>query len=210
MTAAKQPTLALLRERLGGSGPADDPASVVLPPGSEDWPPDLRDRLTNALRPAGVLIPVIERASGLVVLLTRRAAALRIHAGQVAFPGGGMEPGDASIVETALREAREEVGIRREQVAIIGCLEAMPTITGFAVTPVVGSIAPGVTIVPDPTEVESAFEVPLAFLLDAGNARTSVRDVQGRKLPVVEFVYAGQRIWGATANILLSLREKLY
>ncbi|HEX5786971.1 MAG TPA: CoA pyrophosphatase [Woeseiaceae bacterium] len=209
MTRPAEPTLALLRERLGGTHPAGDPVSVVLPPGSEAWPADLRDRLTSGLKPAGVLIPVIERDAGLVVLLTRRAAALRIHAGQVAFPGGGMAPGDGNIVETALRETREEVGIRPDDVAILGCLDAMPTITGYAVTAIVGNVSPAVRIVTDPAEVAFAFEVPLAFLMDAGNVHTSMREVHGRILPVVEFLYDGHRIWGATANMLLKLKEKL-
>lgn len=180
-----------------------------MPPGSEHWPEDFRQSLTASLRPAGVLIPVIERDAGLVVLLTQRSAALRLHASQVSFPGGGMETGDRSILDTALRETYEEVGIRPEEISVLGFLDAMPTVTGYAVTPVVGSVAPSATIVVDPTEVEFAFEVPLDFLLDKANALASERDFQGRKLPIIEYRYGEHRIWGATANILMKLREVL-
>jgi 8-oxo-dGTP pyrophosphatase MutT (NUDIX family) len=203
------PTLALLRERLGDSRLPDDPTHVVLPPGSEHWPDDFRARLSVPLRPAGVLIPVIERDGGLVVLLTRRSAELRVHASQIAFPGGRMEPGDRTIEETALREAHEEVGIAPEQVAVLGYLDAMPTVTGYAVTPVVGAVSPAAVIAVDPSEVELAFEVPLDFLLDKANARAAERDVGGRRLPIIEYRYREYRIWGATAHMLVKLREKL-
>jgi 8-oxo-dGTP pyrophosphatase MutT (NUDIX family) len=180
-----------------------------LPPGSELWPEDFRASLTASLRPAGVLIPVIERDAGLVVLLTQRSAAMRLHASQVAFPGGGMETGDRSILDTALRETYEEVGIAPEQISVLGFLDAMPTVTGYAVTPVVGSVSSSAAIVVDPTEVEFAFEVPLDFLLDEANVFASEREVQGRKLPIIEYRYREHRIWGATANILMKLREIL-
>ena len=128
-----------------------------------------RERIREALRPAGVLIPVIDRREGLSVLLTQRSATLKHHAGQVSFPGGRMEAQDSDVVETALREAREEVGIRPESVAVIGYLPPMPTVTGYAVTAVVGLVTEEVTLQLDPTEVEYAFEVPLAFLLDGAS-----------------------------------------
>lgn len=209
MSSIRKPTLALLRDRLGGTRPPDNPTAVVLPPGSDSWPDDVRANLTASLRPAGVLIPVIEREAGLVVLLTRRAAALKHHASQIAFPGGGMEAGDRNIAATALRETHEEVGIPPEQIAVLGYLEAMPTITGYAVTPVVGSVAASATIEIDHEEVEFVFEVPLAFLLDESNVHASVREIAGRQLPIVEYRYQQHRIWGATAHMLVKLREKL-
>ena len=119
----------------------EDPTSVVMPAGSENWPRSMRDQLSGTLKPAGVLVPLIERRTdGVTVLLTERSAELKHHAGQVSFPGGRMETGDADIAATALRETHEEVGIARECVAVIGYLDTMPTITGYAVTPVVGLV----------------------------------------------------------------------
>jgi 8-oxo-dGTP pyrophosphatase MutT (NUDIX family) len=209
MATTSQLTLALLRERLGHTHLPEDPTAVVLPQGIARWPEDLIAHLTNALRPAGVLIPVIERDAGLTVLLTQRAAALKHHAGQVAFPGGGMEAGDRTILDTALRETHEEVGVRPEDVTVLGFLDTLPTVTGFAVTPVVGCIAPGATIDVDPLEVELVFEVPLEFLLDRNNVMSAEREYMGRRVPIIEYRYAEHRIWGATANMLLRLIEKL-
>ncbi len=209
MALHRQATLELLKDRLVDTRLRADPRDVVLPPGSERWPEDVRASLVASLRPAGVLIPVIERRSGLVVLLTQRSAALKHHASQIAFPGGGMESGDRSIADTALRETHEEVGIRPDEIAVLGFLDAMPTMTGYAVTPVVGSVAPSARIEVDPAEVEYAFEVPLDFLLDKANALASERDFQGRKLPIIEYRYREHRIWGATAHILLKLRDIL-
>ena len=169
----------------------------------------MRERLVRDLRPAGVLIPVIERAPGLRVLLTRRSSELKHHAGQVSFPGGGMEPGDADIVVTALRETHEEVGIRPQDVSVVGYLDPMPTVTGYAVTPVIGLVHGEAVVDIDRREVELAFEVPLAFLLDESNQRAAERDFFGRKVPIVEFNYRGERIWGATAHMLVELRKIL-
>lgn len=187
----------------------DDPLAVIMPAGSRAWPPDLCRKMCENLKPAGVLIPIIDHADDPSVLLTRRSAELKIHAGQVSFPGGRMESADADITETALRETHEEVGIRPEQVDVIGYLQPMLTITGYAVTPVVGLVAPTVTLMPDRREVDLAFEVPLSFLFDKGNQESSQREIHGVIVPVVEFNYGDQRIWGATANILVQFREIL-
>jgi len=200
---------ALIGERLAGTRLPGDPTNVVLPPGSELWPSDMRRALTQSLKPAGVLIPLIERREHLAVLLTQRSAALKHHAGQISFPGGRMEAHDRDIEATALRETHEEVGIAPEHVSVLGYLEPMPTVTGYAVTPIVGLIAAGSRLALDRTEVEFAFEVPLPFLLERDNARPAERDFNGRKVPIVEFVYEGHRIWGATAHMLLGLRELL-
>jgi 8-oxo-dGTP pyrophosphatase MutT (NUDIX family) len=210
MHAARQITTALLRERLAGTSLPSDLRKVTMPPGSEDWPDDMRAALTNSLKPAGVLIPVIEREGGLTVLLTQRSAELKHHAGQISFPGGRMEAHDQDIRATALRETHEEVGITPDRVSVIGYLEPMPTVTGYAVTPVIGLVATPVAFNLDRTEVELAFEVPLAFLLDKRNARASEREFLGRKIAVVEFLYEGHRIWGATAHMLINLGEKLF
>lgn len=195
-----------IRACLAGSELPRDPTDIEFPPELAHWPPDLREQLEGNLKPAGVLIPIVEREAALSVLLTRRARALKYHAGQVSFPGGRMEPGDADIAETALREAEEEVGIPPAAVEIAGYLRPTPTITGYAVTPVVGLLRPGLELRPDPGEVERIFEVPLAFLLDVANQRAAEREYRGLKLPIVEFVYGTERIWGATAHILLRLR----
>ena len=202
-------TAALLQERLAGTRAPEDPSDVVMPPGSERWPAFMRERVVRSLRPAGVLIPVFERVAGLSVLLTQRSAELKHHAGQVSFPGGRMEDHDRDVVQTALRETHEEVGIPPQAVAVVGYLPPMPTVTGYAVTPVVGLVTDEVTLRIDHTEVEYAFEVPLAFLLDARNARALQREYQGRQIPTVEFHYEGERIWGATAHMLIELGKIL-
>ncbi|MDH3531430.1 MAG: CoA pyrophosphatase [Gammaproteobacteria bacterium] len=197
-------TTAGLRDRLAATRLPADPTDVVLPPGSERWPPRMREQLTKSLTPAGVLVPLIERAADeLSVLLTQRSADLKHHAGQVSFPGGRMEAADADIAATALRETHEEVGIERESVSVIGYLEPMPTITGYAVTPIVGIVDAAIVIEVDKTEVEYAFEVPLAFLLDRDNRRLVEREVHGSVAKMVEFHYEGHRIWGATAFIIM-------
>ena len=202
-------TLAQLRERLAGTAPPDDPTDVTMPPGSERWPASMRDQLLQTLSPAGVLVPVLDRDDGLTVLLTKRSAALKHHAGQVSFPGGRMEASDYDITEAALRETHEEVGIPRESISVVGFLAPMPTITGYAVTPVVGHIEDGIELDIDRTEVDYAFEVPLGFLLDRRNLLAGERQYQGRRIPTFEYHYGGERIWGATAHILVTLRKIL-
>ena len=209
MPTPDQITTALLRERLAGTRLPVDPTDVTMPPGSEQWPAEIRKALTESLQPAGVLIPVIEREPGLSVLLTQRAAELKHHAGQISFPGGRMESHDSDIQATALRETHEEVGIPPDNVSVIGYLDPMPTVTGYAVTPIIGVIECPDTLNIDHNEVEHAFEVPLAFLLDKTNARAAERDIRGRKVAVIEFLYEQYRIWGATAYMLVKLREKL-
>ena len=204
-----QITAGHIRERLAGTKMPGDPLEVVMPPGSGEWPEDLRRKMCEDLKPAGVLIPIVEHADSLSVLLTQRSAGLKNHAGQVSFPGGRMESADADIAETALRETHEEVGIRPEQVNIAGYLPPMLTVTGYAVTPIVGLVAPGISLTLDRSEVELAFEVPLSFLLDENNQQSSEREVLGVTVPIIEFHYARQRIWGATANMLIEFREIL-
>lgn len=156
-----------------------------------------------------MLIPIVAHREELSVLLTRRAEHLRYHAGQVSFPGGRMEPGDANIEATALRETHEEVGISPGDVEIAGYLDPVVTITGYTVTPVVGLIRAGIQLTIDPGEVQHAFEVPLSFLMDTRNAQASSRVLNGVSMPVVEYHYAAERIWGATANIVMILRKCL-
>ncbi len=209
MTRRYPVSVAHLRDRLADTRLPADPTDVLLPATAERWPQDMLDALTASLKPAGVLIPVRQHGGDLSVLLTRRSAELKHHAGQISFPGGRMEPDDEDIAATALRETHEEVGIEPDAVSVIGHLEPMPTITGYAVTATVGLVAEGTSLVVDRSEVELAFDVPLDFLLDPANARQRERTWNGRSIPTVEFHYADHRIWGATANMLLELQKKL-
>ena len=204
-----QITAGHIRERMADTQMPDDPLAVVMPPGSREWPEDLRRRMCENLKPAGVLIPIVEHAVSLSILLTQRSADLKNHAGQVSFPGGRMESADAHITETALRETHEEVGIRPDQVDIAGYLPPMLTVTGYAVTPIVGLVAPTISLTLDRSEVELAFEVPLSFFLDENNQQLSQREIRGVIVPIIEFNYDNQRIWGVTANILVGLRDIL-
>jgi 8-oxo-dGTP pyrophosphatase MutT (NUDIX family) len=185
---------------------------LARPPEGPGWNhAELHDLLPpgQPLRPAAVLVALVERAGGPQVLLTRRTEALRHHAGQIAFPGGRIEADDADPVAAALREAQEEVGLGAALSSPLGYLDPFVTITGFHVFPVVASVAGGFVPVPDPGEVAEAFEVPLGFLLDPGNVHTLEVDFQGRRRRVLEFRYGGHRIWGATAAMLVNFRHRL-
>lgn len=184
-----------------------DPLDVIMPPGLSRWPHAMQEKLEGPLKPAGVLVPLMERDAGLSILLTQRAAHLKHHAGQVSFPGGSMESHDRDVVAAALRETHEEVGIEPERIDVIGYLRTMPTITGFAVTPVIGLVGEGPKPVVDRTEVEYAFEVPLAHILDERNDRLVDREFENRKFSMIEFHYDGERIWGATAYMLIAFRN---
>ena len=141
-----------IRQLLAGTELPSSPADVVMPPGSSRWPEPMREQLSGTLKPAGVLVPIIERASELTVLLTQRSAELKHHAGQVSFPGGRMEEHDADVEVTALRETHEEVGIESRHISVVGYLRTMPTITGYAVTPVVGMVSVAAELNIDKTE----------------------------------------------------------
>jgi 8-oxo-dGTP pyrophosphatase MutT (NUDIX family) len=161
------------------------------------------------LKPAAVLIPVIERAQ-LSVLFTRRADHLARHAGQVSFPGGRLSDADADEVAAALRETEEEVGLARSFVTVVGGLDRYETGTGFAIHPFVGLVRDGFALTIDKSEVAEAFEVPLAFLMDPKNHEPRTATWQGRERRFYGMTYEGHYIWGATAGILINLRERLY
>ncbi|MEE8157539.1 MAG: CoA pyrophosphatase [Gammaproteobacteria bacterium] len=178
--------------------------------------PGLSAELTRRLaqmhgkfKPAAVLVPLVERSAGLTVLLTVRALDLPEHPGQISFPGGRVEPGDAGPSDTALRETEEEIGLQRHFVTIAGYLDNYPTITGYAVTPVVGFVRTGFTLVPDQVEVSNVFEVPLDYVLDPANHRRRQDVLSGAPVTYYEILYNERRIWGATAGMLVSLYQRL-
>lgn len=173
------------------------------------WPDSFRQHLQTDMVAAGVLLPIVEHQHELSVLFTERSAGLKHHPGQISFPGGRMESFDADVRHTALRETEEEVGIFAAQIEVLGYLDMLPTITGYVVTPVVGLVQPGFSLRVDPSEVADVFEVPLDFLMDDRNQRHSVRKFNGTEIPILEFQYDSYRIWGATAAMLLSLRNLL-
>nr|WP_254776546.1 CoA pyrophosphatase [Lysobacter sp. cf310] len=143
------------------------------------------------------------------MLLTRRTDALRQHGGQVSFPGGRIETADADAVAAAIRETGEEIGLAPAQIAPLGYLDPLATITGYRVLPVVATIDREYVARPDPNEVADVFEVSLAYLMDPANLTTHTLDYRGRARQVLEFRYPDQRIWGATASMLLNLRQRL-
>ena len=158
---------------------------------------------------AAVLVPIVNRPTDLTLLLTQRSADLPDHPGQISFPGGRVEPEDASLGHAALREANEEVGLPAERVAILGQLASYETVTGYCVTPVVGWVEPPFELKLDPIEVADAFEVPLAFLLDPLNHQQHFRMLGNIRGDFWAIPYGERYIWGATAAILLILDRTL-
>lgn len=163
---------------------------------------------SDVLIRAAVLVPVVLRSPP-TVLLTQRTAHLRDHAGQISFPGGRCEHDDADVRATALREAEEEVGLRPEQVEVLGCLPEYLTGTGFCVTPVVGLVTPPLNLRLDDFEVADVFEPPLEFLLNAANHRRDNFVVNEQRREFWAIPWQERYIWGATAGMLVSLAEFL-
>lgn len=170
---------------------------------------DLIDENGTAIRPAAVLIGLIERQSGLHVILTRRTEALKHHAGQISFPGGRIEESDQDPVAAALREAQEEIGLMSEHVMPLGYLDSFLTITGFHVYPVVAKVSADFVPKADPDEVDEIFEAPLEFVLDPDNAKPIEIEYRGKSRTIIEFQYRHYRIWGATASILVNFRKRI-
>jgi len=200
------------------------PATALHPQAISDrfaegrlWSPEFAGdgRIGNPREPAyaAVLVPLVQRAAGLNVLLTRRTEHLRDHAGQVSFPGGRAEPEDNGPADTALREATEEVGLPRERVTVVGTMPTYTTVTNFVVTPVVALVQPPFDLVIDAFEVAEAFEVPLAYLMDPAHHRRHVFSYEGGQRQFISMAWqvdtAGGTqeyfIWGATAAMLRNL-----
>ncbi len=196
-----------LRSRLAGCQYADSDLRVGAV--SRSVLERLRTLFPLQATRAAVLIPLIDRGAELTVLLTHRASDLKHHAGQISFPGGRLEPGDHNAVAAALREAEEEIGLRREFVEVIGCLPDHVVISGYRVTPVVGLVRPGFELALDPAEVSATFEAPLSHLLDPATHTRRMHRFGGEDLEVLELPWGGHTIWGATAGMLLTLRELL-
>ena len=169
--------------------------------------PDIQG--ASRARTAGVLVPIVERPAGPMLLLTLRAKSLSQHAGQIAFPGGRVDPGDADVVETALRETREETGIDRSFITPLGGLDAVESVTEFLMFPVVARVREGFATVANPAEVEAIFEVPFAFVMDTANHVRKSGTFAGVARDYYSITYGDYDIWGATARILVNLSRRL-
>lgn len=173
---------------------------------------DVLDRMDVAAAeaiPAAVLVPVVNRSTGPTVLLTQRTDHLADHAGQVSFPGGRAEPEDLDRIDTALREAEEEIGLSRRHVEVLGLLPEYWTITGYRVTPVVGWVEPPFGLALDHFEVAEVFEVPLDFLMDPSSHERRSYEHKGRCRDYFAMPYGGRVIWGATAAMIVNLHRIL-
>jgi len=192
-------TPAAIAERLAGTPPPPDPLDLHLIALAEGA------RVTDA----AVLVPLVNRDGGVQVLFTQRTPHLDAHAGQISFPGGRVEAGDAGREETALRETEEEIGIARERIALLGKLPDYEIPSGFRIAPVVGWIEPPFAVKPDPFEVADVFEAPLAHFLDDANYQRREFHFNGRHRHYMAVPYEGRYIWGATAGMLHCLARML-
>jgi len=197
------PSRADIVSRLASSPPLEELLT------GDDLERQQQARGAPSLTPAAVLLLVVNHPADPTVVFTQRTAHLADHAGQISFPGGRSEDADESAEHTALREAHEEIGIDPERVEVLGRLPEYHTGTGYRVTPVVGWAEPPITYKPDPHEVADVFEVPLAFLLDAGNHRYESAFFKGRMRHYWAMPYGERFIWGATAGMLVTFHRIL-
>ena len=197
---SREHLISAFEQPVGNDGAADVDAWL-------DGVPD--DARPDKLTPAAVLMPLIDHADGMTVLLTQRTDHLSAHAGQISFPGGRFEAGDRTPENTALRETEEEIGLARGSVEVLGRLAVRETGTGYSVVPVVGVITPPFAVTPDPNEVAEVFEVPLSFVLDPANHRFETRIMSGVQRQFYSVPYGDYYIWGLTARLLVNLSEHL-
>lgn len=191
-------------------------ADATHPEGGDDFGdhrlnPDMRETIVRAgLRDAAVLIPVVDHEEGATIILTQRTTTMRNHSGQIAFPGGKIDPEDPTPEYAALREADEEIGLAGNHVDVIGRLPDYVTGSGFRIAPVLSVVRPGFDLTINPDEVDAAFEVPLAFLMDPANHRRQSRVWNNQKRFFYEMPFGERYIWGVTAGIIRTLYERLY
>ena len=181
----------------------DESAPVLVGDDAFDEMPD-----GSGATPAAVLVPVVDRPQPSVIL-TVRPQTMRRHAGQISFPGGRIDPGDENAVAAALREAEEEIALKPAEVEVMGTFDLYRTVTGFEITPVVGLVQPGVTLFPGEGEVETIFEAPLDFLIRPENQHERRVQWQGRERTYFEIQWQDQRIWGATAAMIVNLSRRM-
>jgi 8-oxo-dGTP pyrophosphatase MutT (NUDIX family) len=202
-------TKAHIRESLDPRPSTPEEDMQWLAGASADVVSRVRASLPARRVPAAVLVPLVERKTGLTVLLTQRAETLKDHAGQISFPGGRIEPEDKDAWHAALREAHEEIGLLANFVEFAGYLPDHLVISGFRVTPVVGFVNPEYQLRIAETEVHDVFEVPLEFILDAANHKSRQRKLGDLTIEVHDIPYGERNIWGATAGMLMTLRRML-
>ncbi|WP_422067203.1 NUDIX hydrolase [Solirhodobacter olei] len=190
------PVLRALDRTAGASSDFDLNPGAALPPG-------------RVLRPAAVLVPFLVTGEGAEVILTKRSSRLKHHPGQIAFPGGKLEPEDPDPESGALREAQEEIGLDPARVTLLGRLPAHETVTNFRVTPILGRVTGSFTPVPQPGEVDEVFAVPFAHLADPGRFRVERRRWRGEWRSYYIVPYGPYYIWGATARILYGLAQRM-
>lgn len=200
---------ARLRSRLGPLAFAPD--WVEASGGSDfDLNPQFRPASPGPVKPAAVLAPIVRRPEGYTLLLTQRTDAMPTHAGQIAFPGGRLQPEDDGPVAGALREAFEETGLEPRFVEPVGALDPYRTVTGFTVAPIVALVEPDFTLAPDPREVAEVFEAPMAFLMNPAHHERHERDWQGGRRACYVMPWSNRFIWGATAAMIKMLHDRLY
>ncbi len=199
-----------LRQRVERMGDSVDESGEY---GDHRWNPGhprLQDLWKLNIRAAAVLIPVVDHPDEATVILTKRTEALRNHSGQVAFPGGRIDDTDPTPEFAALRETEEEIGIRPDQVDVIGRMPDYISGSGYRIAPIIGVVRPGFVLDVNEEEVDAVFEVPLSFLMDPRNQAQGSREWNGLEWKYYDMPYKGQRIWGVTAGIIRAFYERFY